>query len=207
MPVVSQETELLKKLQQGNHAAWDEAFTLLYPCVFHAARHPLAGLTPSEAEDVAIETLTALVSKVATTPTWENLRGLAITMAARRAISEKRKNSARKRGSGHVQSLEAIQEESEGTFEAPEQLLQRISPLELKELSLLLTEGLSSLEPLQSQLIQDFVVNGLSYRELSEKYKTPPGTIGVQLSRGLKKIRQCLEQKPSLLKEILSYLR
>jgi len=207
MPVVSRESDLLRKLQQGNESAWEEAFSLLYPCVFHAARHPLAGLTPTEAEDVAIETLTGLVAKIHTAQTWENLRGLAVTMAARRAISEKRKSTARKRGSGQVQSLESLQEESENTFEAPEQLLQRISPLELQELSLILKEGISSLDPVQARLIQDFVVNGLTYHELSEKYDTPSGTIGVQLSRGLKKIRQRLEQNPFLLKEILNYLR
>lgn len=207
MPVVAQETELLKQLQQGKESAWEEAFQRLYPCVFHAARSPLAGLTPAEAEDIAIETLTSLVSKVQTARTWENLCGLAVTMAARRAISERRKSSARKRGSGHVQSLDFLQEESEGAFEAPEQLLHSISVLELTELSALLKQGLTSLEPVQAQLIQDFVVEGLSYRELSEKYNIPMGTIGVQLSRGLKKIRLTLEQKPSLLKEILNYLR
>ena len=51
-------------LKRGDSEAWDEAFRRLYPPAFAAARHPLAALTPTEAEDVAIEALTLLLPKV-----------------------------------------------------------------------------------------------------------------------------------------------
>ena len=53
--------ELLVALQRGDDEGWDEAFRRLYPAAFAAARHPLAALTPSEAEDIAIEALTLLL--------------------------------------------------------------------------------------------------------------------------------------------------
>ena len=56
--------ELLAALQRGDQDAWDEAFRRLYPAAFAAARHPLASLTPSEAEDIAIEALTLLLPKI-----------------------------------------------------------------------------------------------------------------------------------------------
>ena len=199
--------ELLHSLQRGDENAWDKAFQLLYPIVFHAACHPLAALTPAEAEDVAIEILGELARKVGSVKDWQNLRCLAATMAGRRAISHKRRATAVKRGAGHVQSLEGLHEESGGTFEAAEQIVSRLQPGELRELSGLLQEAMAGLEPQVRELIHDFTANGTSYKELAVKYQMPIGTVGVQLARGLKKIRQVLAQKPKLLKEITLYLR
>ena len=56
--------DLLTALQRGDQDAWDEAFRRLYPAAFAAARHPLASLTPTEAEDIAIEALTLLLPKI-----------------------------------------------------------------------------------------------------------------------------------------------
>ena len=87
---------LLEQLKVGVQAAWEEAFRLLYPSVLAAARHPLAGLSPTEAEDVAIEALTQMVPKVASLKSWEDVRALAITIAGRRAISERRRPVAKR---------------------------------------------------------------------------------------------------------------
>ncbi len=204
---MASEMELLQALRKGSEAVWEEAFQLLYPCVFAAARHPLAGLTPSEAEDVAIETLTELITKVQTVADWEGLRCLAVTMSARRAISEKRKATAQKRGGGQVASIEQLQEESEGAFEPAERLAENLQPRDLKELSVLLREAMEPLEPLTRRLVYDYLVEGIPYKELAEKHEIPIGSVGVHLSRGLRKIRQGIEQKPRLLKEIRNFLR
>lgn len=199
--------ELLQALQQGDNSAWDRAFRELYPLVLHAALHPLAGLSPSEAEDVAIDTLTKLVPKVREVEEWEGVRALAVTMASRAAISEKRKRTAQKRGSGQVQSIEQLREESQGAFEPCARLVEGISSTDLKELSLLLADALAGLEPVHRSVIEDFILEKLSYRELSEKHGLPMGSIGVVISRGLKKVRDQLGHRPQLLKEIRAYLR
>src|ERR1019366_6607403 len=118
--------ELLAALQRGDEEAWDEAFRRLYPAACAAARHPLAALTPSEAEDVAIEALTLLLPKVKHVAEFDELRLLVITIASRKAISEKRRQLASKRGGGVFKSLGAIQDVDTFPFEPAEQLLAQL---------------------------------------------------------------------------------
>lgn len=197
---------LLKALQAGSEPAWDDAFRRLYPCVLAAAQHPLAGLTHAEAEDVAMEALTQIVAKIGEMRTWNDLRALAVTIAARRAISEKRKLTADKRGSGQTESLDSLHEKTEGVFE-PADFVANLQPGELRELAMLLGEAMRELDPPAPEIIRAFVVDGVSYKELATRHHLPIGTIGVLLARGLKKIRLRIEKNPVLLKEIMAHLR
>jgi RNA polymerase sigma factor (sigma-70 family) len=199
--------ELLAALQRGDQDAWDEAFRRLYPAAFASARHPLAALTPSEAEDIAIESLTLLLPKVKQVAEFDELRLLVITIASRKAISEKRRQLAVKRGGGDLTSLDAMQDDEAVRFEPAEQLLTRLSGTDLRELSRLLDAALSGLEPRQADLLRDFLMHHLPYRELAEKYRMPIGSIGVSLARGLDKIRAQLQTMPKLWKELAAYLR
>jgi RNA polymerase sigma-70 factor (ECF subfamily) len=200
------EDALLEKLKTGSETGWDEGFQLLYPSVLAAARHPAAALTPAEAEDVAIEALTLLVPKVATIKSWEELRALAMTIAVRRAISEARKKSADKRGGNQTLSTEALDESSEGGFE-PAALLESISSPELRELTALLQQAMSELDEITAKLIRHSIIEGVTQKELAQKYNLPIGTVGVHVYRGLKKVRQRIEKSPHLLKELNAYLR
>jgi RNA polymerase sigma factor (sigma-70 family) len=199
--------ELLNKLQHGDEEAWDEAFRRLYPAAFAAARHPLAALTPSEAEDIAIEALTLLLPKVKQVAGFDELRLLVITIASRKAISEKRRQLADKRGGGDLTSLDAMQDDEMLRFEPAEQLLTHLTGTDLRELSQLLDTALSGLEPRQADLLRDFLMHHFPYRELAEKYRMPVGSIGVSLARGLDKIRAQLQTMPKLWKELAAYLR
>ena len=199
--------ELLAALQRGDEAAWDEAFRRLYPAAFAAARHPLASLTPSEAEDIAIEALTLLLPKVKKVAEFEELRLLVITIASRKAISEKRRQLADKRGGGDLTSLDAMQDDETIRFEPAEQLISHLGDTDLRELSRLLDQALSGLEPRNADLLRDFLVHHLPYKELAEKYRMPIGSIGVSLARSLDKIRAHLQTMPKLWKELAAYLR
>src|SRR5450432_3248499 len=149
--------ELLAALQRGDEEAWDEAFRRLYPSAFSAARHPLASLTPSEAEDIAIEALTLLLPKVKQVEAFDELRLLVITIASRKAISEKRRQLADKRGGGQLTSLDALQDDETIRFEPAEQLAGNLRGTDLRELSILLDAALSSLEPRHADLLRDFL--------------------------------------------------
>ena len=199
--------ELLAALQRGDEKGWDEAFRRLYPAAFAAARHPLASLTPSEAEDVAIEALTLLLPKVKQIAEFDELRLLVITIASRKAISEKRRQLADKRGGGDLTSLDAMQDDETIRFEAAEQLISHLNGTDLRELSRLLDAALSGLEPRHADLLRDFLVHHLSYKELAEKYRMPIGSVGVSLARSLDKIRAQLQTVPKLWKELAAYLR
>lgn len=199
--------ELLAKLRHGDQDAWDEAFRRLYPAAFAAARHPLASLTPTEAEDIAIEALTLLLPKVKQVAAFDELRLLVITIASRKAISEKRRQLADKRGGGDLTSLDALQDDESTRFEPAEQLLTHLNAADLRELSQLLDTALSALEPRHAGLLRDFLMHHLPYKELSEKYRMPIGSVGVSLARGLDKIRAQLQTMPRLSKELAAYLR
>src|SRR5471030_3191670 len=199
--------ELLTALQRGDDAAWEEAFRRLYPAAFAAARHPLAALTPSEAEDIAIEALTLLLPKVGQVAGFDELRLLVITIASRKAISEKRRQLADKRGGGDLTSLDALQDDETIRFEPAEQVVGRLGTTDLRDLSRLLDAALSGLEPRHADLLRDFLVHHLSYKELSEKYKMPVGSVGVNMARSLEKIRAQLKAAPKLWKELVSFLR
>src|SRR5471030_2670583 len=148
--------ELLTALQRGDDAAWEEAFRRLYPAAFAAARHPLAALTPSEAEDIAIEALTLLLPKVGQVAGFDELRLLVITIASRKAISEKRRQLADKRGGGDLTSLDAMQDDEAIRFEPAEQLIGHLDGGDLRELGKLLDAALAALEPRQAGLVRDF---------------------------------------------------
>jgi RNA polymerase sigma factor (sigma-70 family) len=199
--------ELLAALQRGDEEGWDEAFRRLYPAAFAAARHPLASLTPTEAEDIAIEALTLLLPKVKQVAEFDELRLLVVTIASRKAISEKRRQLADKRGGGDLTSLDAMQDDETIRFEPAEQLLTHLSATDLRELSRLLDAALAGLEPRHADLLRDFLMHHLPYKELSEKYRMPIGSVGVSLARGLDKIRAHLQAMPKLSKELTAYLR
>ncbi len=198
---------LLAALKRGEDAAWQEAFQRLYPAAFAAARHPLASLTPTESEDVAIEALTLLLPKVKQASAFDELRLLVITISSRKAISEKRRQLADKRGGGDLTSLDALQDDETIHFEPAEQITSRLNATDLKELSRLLDIALGALEPKQAALVRDFLVHHLPYKELARKHGMPIGSVGVSLARGLDKIRTHLKAVPRLWKELAAYLR
>jgi RNA polymerase sigma factor (sigma-70 family) len=198
---------LLRRLQAGDEMAWDTTFRLLYPVAFNAARHPLAGLTPHEAEDIAIESITQMLSKVGQVSQIRELKALVATIASRRAISERRKQNAEKRGGGEVNSVEAMQDESEGRYEPEDLSIPSLKPMELLELADLLEDAMTELEPEHVKLLRQFVTKEKSYKELSSENNLPMGSIGVILSRSLSKIRTKLKSMPTLAKELRAFLR
>jgi RNA polymerase sigma factor (sigma-70 family) len=138
---------------------------------------------------------------------FAELRLLVITIASRKAISEKRRQLADKRGGGDVTSLDALQDDETVRFEAAALVADGLSAPDLRELSQLLDAALSGLEPRQAELLRDFLVHHLSYKELAEKYGMPMGSVGVNLARNLDRIRTRLQKMPKLWKELHAYLR
>src|ERR1700761_1492503 len=156
--------DLLAALKRGDDNAWEETFRRLYPAAFAAARHPMASLTPAEAEDIAIEALTLLLPKVKEVAEFDELRLLVITIASRKAISEKRRQLADKRGGGDVTSLDALQDDENIRFEPAEQLAGHLNGTDLRELSKLLDVALAELERRNADLLRDFLMHHLPYK-------------------------------------------
>ena len=71
----------------------------------------------------------------------------------------------------------------------------------------ILQQALTALEPRQADLVRDFLIHHLPYKDLAQKYKMPIGSVGVSLARSLEKVRTRLQTMPKLSKEPSAYLR
>ena len=184
----------LQALQRGDAAAWDMAFPWLWPAAFGAAQVTLQPYLPAEVEDVAIESLEALVEKVRELKSVEELKPLVAGIAHHRAVSLLRERFAKKRGEGKTESLEAVQEANmtdcpDPTADSP------LAALEQKEVAECLSRTLSKLKPPQGAVLTDFFLDGLSYEGIARKHGMPIGSVGVYLKRGLETLRRIWGQR------------
>jgi RNA polymerase sigma factor (sigma-70 family) len=193
----------LELLRLGDEEAWASVFRQLWPIVLRAAQHPAACLTAGEAEEIASEALALLVPRAKTVGSLDELKALAATIAHRRAISLARAKSAAKRAPA------AWVLERNGGSPGGQVVKQddTISDLELAEMALLLRQALDGLDPLTQRLLREKTADGLSYQELSEKYRMPLGTVCAKIARSLHQIRKRLELAPRLMKELRNFLR
>ena len=104
-------------------------------------------------------------------------------------------------------SLDALRDDETIRFEPAEQLVSRLTTTDLRDLSRLLDAALAGLDQRQADLVRDFLMHHLPYKDLAQKYKMPIGSVGVSLARSLEKIRSRLQATPKLWKELAAYLR
>jgi len=196
----------LKALQQGDETAWNAAFDWLWPTVFAVAQLKLQPFLPEEIEDMAIESLEALVEKVREVKTVEELKPLAASIAHHRAVSLLRERFAKKRGEGRTESLDAATREEGGNCE-PASSQSPLAELNQIELASLLGQLQRDLKPEFRAVLGDFFSAGLSYDQIAGKRGLAVGTVGVYLKRGLEAIRKAGARHPELLKELEAFLR
>jgi RNA polymerase sigma-70 factor (ECF subfamily) len=179
----------LQALQRGDASAWDMAFPWLWPAAFGAAHVTLQPYLPAEVEDVAIESLEALVEKVRELKSVEKLKPLVASIAHHRAVSRLREWFAKKRGEGRTGSLDAVQEAAgvdcpDPTANSP------LAALEEKELAERLQRTIGELRPPMDAIMMDRFINELSYEEIARKHGIPVGSVGVYVKRGLETLRR-----------------
>jgi RNA polymerase sigma factor (sigma-70 family) len=197
---MSDESHLMRQLNQGDETAWSQVFPTLWSVARRAAATPMAGLCRTETDDVAIETLGELAKRIVPVSTLVQLRALTATIAFRKAISLARRKSAAKRCAPDPLPTTDAARESGDT-------ISHLDEVQLHELLCLLTVALSDLDPETQSLLLDKHVAGLSYHELAEKYRKPVGTVAARIARGLVKVRNSLKESPELLKELSAFLR
>jgi RNA polymerase sigma factor (sigma-70 family) len=196
----------LQELRRGDDGAWTQAFETLWGFAYHAALNPQAALTPDEAEDVAVDALAKLVPRIGNVASWEHVKALVVTIAHRQAVSLARRKSAAKRPdvAVHLDALPDGVSESLLNRELPDN---PFTELQAAELLALLQQALGSLDATTRHLLTGHHLEGLTFRELSQKLNLPPGTVSVKIARGLERIRLRLRETPRLLKELQAFLR
>jgi RNA polymerase sigma factor (sigma-70 family) len=187
-PVVVQMPDL-QALQRGDAAAWDMAFPWLWPAAFGAAQVTLQPYLPAEVEDVAIESLEALVEKVRELRSVEELKPLVASIAHHRAVSLLRERFAKKRGEGRTRSPDPVQEGAEVDYPDPT-ANSPLAALEQKELAERLRRTIGELRPPIDAIMMDRFMNDLSYEEIARKRGIPISSVGVYLKRGLEALRR-----------------
>ena len=179
----------LRALQQGEETAWDTAFGWLWPTVFAAVQLKLQPFLPDEIEDVAIESMEQLGNKVRSVKSVEELKPLAASIAHNRAVSLLRKRFTITRGAGKTESFDALADDEKGKHEP----VLEDSPLDSlteKELAARLAKSLAELKPPQGEILSDFFLHGLNYKEIAHKRGVAIGSVGVYLTRGLETMRR-----------------
>ncbi|MEI6394212.1 MAG: RNA polymerase sigma factor [Verrucomicrobiota bacterium] len=196
----------LDALRSGDPEAWDALFDSLWPVALAAAHARLGTTFPEEIEDVTIEALEEIAAKMSQVKTIEEFPKLARSIAGNLAVSRWRSLTAKKRGAGQGESMDASPFGGNHPPE-PQSVTPRLDTLDLKELRKLLAALQTDLKPGFKAALDDFFLEGLSYEEISRKRGWPIGTIGVYIQRGLAAMRQERKRYPNLLKEAAEYLR
>ena len=196
----------LSALQRRDDAAWECAHNWLWPVARQVAQRTLGSILPDAVDDTAIEALEQVVEKISTLHSVEELKPLTASIAHNLAVTRLREHSTQKRGQGQTQSLDAVNADGEPLHDppAPESPLNAV---EQNEFPGFLGQLLKVLKPEPRGLITDYLLGGLNYQQLAEKYSRPIGSIGTTMKRGLESIRKAIESCPKLRNEVQSYLQ
>jgi len=194
----------IQALLKGDQLAWDQAYPWLWATALAVAKCKLqvAPELIDDAEDVAIESMLALVGRMKKCP-WakatDRIKALITLIAQGKAIDHIRRHRAAKRGSGEFESFDAAGENGmmTGAKDGTEN-----SPVEEEIASLERTKTLNYLQqhlkPRDRELLDDYFMSDMTQVEISEKHRIPRGSVGVFLNRGLARIRQVLNSHPGL---------
>ena len=131
--------QYLQQLATGDSATWNDAFQVLYPVAFEAARSRLNDQLPNEIEDVAIESLYELLGRVAELRSEDELKPFLAAISRNKATDRLRRYLADKRGGSRVTSLDVLME-SNDCEPAEISNAEFLDQLTLKELQELLTD-------------------------------------------------------------------
>lgn len=194
----------LVALRALDQAAWTLGFKKLWPLAMMAARRYLK--CDADAEEAASEALAQLVSEIHRARTTDDLCALTYMISERRAVSGIRRNSAAKRTADMVSMDDDSSDQSPliERIAAPEDVL---SIVESAERTKLLQQALSELDPDTRQLLEEKILLGKTYEELSAQHQIPLGTACAKVFRGVKDLRVIIENSPVLKKELHGFLR
>lgn len=192
----------IQQLRSGDEAAWSEAFGLLWPEAFHAARRRLTGHELADAEDAAVMAIRDAAEKVTRMGTFEELRAMVRLMAGRRAIDLCRAMQAARRGGVEGRAACAGGAvDTEGVVDGGREPWEGV---DLLELGGWLAEVEMRLTGTERALIRGHYGEGRTHAELAEAMGMDRATIGVRIRRALGKARRLLASRPGLFRELHS---
>jgi DNA-directed RNA polymerase specialized sigma24 family protein len=194
----------LAKLRRRDEAAWQEALPALKGCAFHMAFHAGLGLTPEDADDVAMETLREVFPRVPAVRSFDDFKRWVGVIAKRRAIDLYRRRHAEKRG--EPVSLNGWQAASGGQCEPVAPDCDPAALLAHADLDALLDLALAGEDPVTRQITRDYA-RGAKLKDLAQTHGYTTGGVGPKISRALGRLAEFLEQNPKVREELRDLLR
>ena len=176
------QTPDLAKLQEGDPAEWQLAFDWLYPTAFAVARNKLGGMHPGEVEDVALTAIEVVIGKAPDVQEVGELKKLLAAITHNKAVDLIRKLPA------PVRPV-TDEDDEELPFNPPDST-SPLDELDHQELAGLIGKCLAQLQEKCRQMLHGAFVEQLKHRELAEKLDMPIGSVGVIISRCLKKMAE-----------------
>lgn len=198
----------LNDLKKHDHDSWSEAFPILWKIAFRCANSASLNLSIEEAKDVAAQAMSDISSCVEKVDSYNGLKALTASISRRKAISFLRKKTAEKRGDANTQSINAINSDGEEfVLQIPANDSDPASDMQVADLIIFVRIFVKTLDGKVGEVIVCVFIEGLSYKEVSDKLNIPVSTVGVYLSRGIQRLRKKIEEQPDLVKQFNELLR
>jgi RNA polymerase sigma-70 factor (ECF subfamily) len=198
----------LNDLKKHDHDSWSEAFPILWKIAFRCANSASLNLSIEEAKDVAAQAMSDISSCVGKVDSYNGLKALTASISRRKAISFLRKKTAEKRGDANTHSINAINSDGEEfVLQIPANDSDPASDMQVADLIIFVRIFVKTLDGKVGEVIVCVFIEGLSYKEVSDKLNIPVSTVGVYLSRGIQRLRKKIEEQPDLVKQFNELLR
>ena len=176
-------------MERDEQSAWYEYFSLENGRLKNYVRKRTRQISDMDAEDIVSEVMLQTVSRIGSSGPVENIAGY-VYRSIRNRIADferGRAKSVRLDGmldeDGELTFLQTLAAESEEPFAAEEQA-ERMHRL---------TDAIGRLEPRQRAVLIATELKGKSFRELSEEWDEPIGTLLSRKSRAVRLLRRMLE--------------
>ena len=171
-------------------SAWYEFFSLENGRLKNYVRKQAQRISDMDAEDIVAEVMLHTVSRLGTSGPVENIAAY-VYRSIRNRIADYERSRAKSASldgmldeEGELYFLQTLAAENEEPF-AAEDRAERIHRL---------TDAIGKLEPRQRAVLIATELKGKSFRELSEAWDEPIGTLLSRKSRAVKALRQLMEQ-------------
>jgi len=177
-------------MEQADTSRWYAFFSRDGDSLVRFVRRRAHRISEMDAEDIVADVMLSLVSRLETNGPVENIAAYAYR-AIRNRIADYERSQAKTTSldgmaneDGECSFLESLAAESEEPFAEEERIAQMHR----------LTEAIGKLEPRQRAILIATELKGKSFRELSEGWGEPIGTLLSRKSRAVKTLRRLLEE-------------
>jgi RNA polymerase sigma factor (sigma-70 family) len=177
-------------IELDNISSWYAFFTRDGEKLIRFVQSRAHRISEMDAEDIVADVMLSLVSSMETNGPVENIAAYAYRAIRNRIVDYKRKNAkylsleGMADEDGELPLISMLAAENEEPFDAQERA-ERMHRL---------TDAIGKLEPRQRAVLIATEIKGKSFRELSEAWDEPVGTLLSRKSRAVKSLRLLLEE-------------